>query len=191
MVKEGREGPARGNSSRRSLTEGDFHRLHPKLIAMFRRAGASSEEARDLAQETLLQAHRGLASFHEHSRLDTWVCSIAKHVWLHHWRARGRQKRRLEGTSPGTSAASPEPKERSFDPEDRLIARDMIDHARRAIAALPEAMRRALLLHVHGHKYRAIAVLLGVNENHVSSLIHQAREKIRSRTHGLPASSEP
>ncbi len=44
---------------------------------------------------------------------------------------------------------------------------------------LPEEQQQPLLLLAQGFKYRQIAQLLGVSENRVSSLIHQARKKLR------------
>lgn len=173
---------ARGRSE---ITEEDFSRLYPKLVATFCRKGASPEDARELAQETLLQAHRGLANFEGRSAFDTWVISIGKQQWLKKWRDRGRLKRSAEELSLEAAEVRGQPlAERSH--EERVIAKDQLGRTRQSILKLPQAMRDALTLHVEGHKYRAIAVLLGVSENQVASLIHQARRKLR-REAGDPA----
>ena len=178
-------GKLSGRTARRisEISEDDYRRLQPKLVAAFRRRGATVEDARELAQETLLQAYKSLSSFRGRSALDTWVVSIGKQLWLKNCRDRVRLKRRgkemsLESAELRGQALA----ENSH--EDRVIARDQLARARRSILRLPRAMRDALMLHVKGHKYRAIAALLDVSENQVASLIHQARKKLRREAGG-------
>ena len=170
----GRKGPSR----RRGITEEDYYRLHPKLVGLFRRRGVPPEDARELAQDTLLQAYKNLASFEDRAAFDTWVLSIAKNRWLHHRRDKARMKRSAEEIPLDVAASSGHvPTVNGH--EARVIARDLLSRVRQSMRRLPEAMRQALLLHADGHKYREIASLLGVNVNQVSSLIHQARAKLR------------
>lgn len=176
---------------RREITEEDFHRLHPKLVATFRKSGASAEQARDLSQETLLRAHRGLGAFQGRSEFDTWVVSIAKKVWLQHRRNQSRQRRKAEEVPLEAIQWESEQVAWAQNPEDRMVARDLLAQVRRAIERLPETMRKALILCVCGHKYREIAVLLGIPENRASDLIHQARKKLRREALEQPADSAP
>lgn len=165
---------------RREITEGDFQRLFPRLVALFRRKGASLETARDLAQTTLLEVHKSLASFEERSAFDTWVLGIAKKVWLHHLRDTKREKRDGKEVALETAEAVPVRDQSVASSEERAIWRDLIRRAGEILTALPEQMRQAFQLHVvDGLKYRHIAVLLGISENRVSSLIYQARQKLR------------
>ena len=190
MVVESRRPSGGTQRGRSTITEDDFRRLHPKLVAAFRRKGASPEIARELTQETLLAAHRGVAKFKGQSAFDTWVVSIGKQLWLKDCRDRGRLKRNAEETSLEAAALSGrEPFERSH--EDRVIARDQLARTRRLIRELPRAMREALTLHIEGHRYRAIAVVLKVSENQVASLIHQARRKLRREAGARPADVSP
>jgi RNA polymerase sigma-70 factor (ECF subfamily) len=190
-VREGAEARTEATGEKgdglRRITEEDFFRVQPKLVARFRWLGASREEARDLTQETFLRAQRGLDTFEGRSQLDTWLVSIAKRVWLQNRRDHRRQKRSavevsleiLQGTADVPSAA--------LDLEGDVIARDRLVRAKQAIKELPEAMRQALTLHLEGHKYHRIAALLRVSENQVSSLIHQARQKLRRVVSEQPA----
>lgn len=184
MFKEVRILSGRAAEHRKTITEDDFYRLHPKLVAIFRRQGASPEDARELTQETLMLAHKSLESFQGRSTFDTWVISIAKQTWLKDCRDRGRLKRTsVEEVSFATAELRGQtPYEKSH--EDRAIAKDRLTHLSRSIKELPQSMRDALILHVKGHKYRAIAVLLDLSENRVSSLIHQARRKLRRQAGG-------
>ncbi len=161
------------------ISEQDFHRLHPKLTGHFRRQGASSEEARDLSQETLLRAHKNRHSFEGRSDYDTWVVSIGKLVWLQHGRNQRREKRSGEEIPMEDFQDGQGPTSRGPDPEENAVAGELAARTNESMRALPELMRQALMLFVQGHKYRAIAVLLGTTENKVSSLIYQARAKLR------------
>ncbi len=175
-VGQGKGGNGRG---RREITEEDFRRLHPKLLAAFRQLGCGREESRDLTQETLLRAHRNLGSFRQRAQLDTWVVSIGKKVWLQHVRDQNRLKRSASEISLETARSRPmsAPSIRSH--EAVVIAKDAMARLDRSIRRLPEDMQQALTLHARGHKYREIAGLMGVPENRVSSLIYQARQRLR------------
>ncbi len=164
-----------------SLGKEDYQRLHPKLTAHFRRQGCSGEEARDLVQETLLRTWQSREKFQGRSELDTWVVSIAKTVWLQDARDRGRQKRRAEEVPIETLHAGASPSGGAPGPEAVAVGKDLLARTTQAMRELPEAMRQALKLYLDGHKYRHIAILLGVSENQVSSLIHQARAKLRRK----------
>lgn len=163
------------------ITRDDFDRLHPKLIAIFRRKGVGPEQAEDLVQETFLRMCRSLSTFEGRSALDTWAISIAKNVWLQEGRNQTREKRHAEQVpidDPATSAVFTDP---GVGAEDELQTRERLGRVGRAIARLPEALQQALLLStIHGEKHRVIASLLQTTENGVASLIHQARKKIRS-----------
>ena len=171
--------PADKAPMRKEIEPEDYWRLHPKLISAFCKRGVTREEARELTQETFLQACRGLGSFEERSELDTWVLSIGKRVWLKRLRSRRTQKRNAEElpleaelTNGRTALQSP-----TFESE--VVNQDFLIQVSHSIQKLPEAMRIALLMYARGIKYREIAVQLGIKENRVASLIHQARTKLR------------
>lgn len=160
----------------RTISEVDYRRLCPKLLATFRRVGASEEEARELTQETFLQAWKSRESFDCRAQFDTWVVSIAKRVWLSRLRTAATLKRAVA--------------ERSLDPlsdqgkaapdfESVLLDQDLLHRVARSVDRLPKEMKGALVLYVRGTKYREIADRLKISENRVSSLILQARTKLR------------
>jgi RNA polymerase sigma-70 factor, ECF subfamily len=159
------------------ISPGDVQRLLPKLTANFRRQGVSTDEAKDLAQETLLRAHKGLARFNRDSSFDTWVISIAKHVWLEHRRGQGRQKRAAEEIPLDQLSTPPEAQ---VDLAEHLEVREVLKQVRHAVERLPTLMRHALVMSsILGLKQRTIAAVLQTSENQVASLIFQARAKIK------------
>lgn len=58
-----------------------------KVAGYFRRCGVNEAVAIELAQDTFVQALRGLAQFQGHSKLSTWLWTIARNVLLGHLRA--------------------------------------------------------------------------------------------------------
>lgn len=182
MVDDGRH-PSQGQGPvRAGMTQEDFKRLYPKVVAVLRKAGVSNEEARDLTQTALLEAHRSFPKFEGRSDLDTWVVSIAKNLLLQHRRNRGRLKRAAEEVA--LDDALPVA---SF--EDEIIARDLMKQAYSAIRRLPEEQQQPLVLMARGLKYREIAKILDISENRVSSLIYQARKKLRLELRGATLDS--
>lgn len=68
----------------------------------------------------------------------------------------------------------------SLDPSSELEREDVVVAVRRAIAALPEQQRAALVLaKYHDTPYAEIAEILGSSEKAIKSMIHRAREALR------------
>lgn len=167
-----------------TLSDDDYRRLLRVVASRLERAKVPREVARDLAQETLLRAWKKRHTFKGDSSLDTWVIGISKKVLLQHQRYHGQEKRDAEEVElvddlakpvdqlfPGSTPAA--------DPEQRTIYRAQIAWAKQQIAGLPGEMRLALELRTDGHAYREIARILRVPVTQVSSLLHQARLKLR------------
>lgn len=167
---------------RPGITLEDFERLYPKVVAVLRKKGVSYEDACDLAQTALLEAHKSFHKFQGRSDLDTWVVSIAKNLLLQDLRNRRRQKRSAEEVPLDDSLHA-----EGF--EEQVIARDLMEQACKAIRALPEEQQQPLVLLGRGFKYREIAKILNISENRVSSLIHQARKKLRRELRGRAVDS--
>ena len=167
-----------------AVTIEELWQLFPSLAGVLCGRGLSQQEAEDLAQETLYTAWKSLDRFRRDALLSTWVFGIAKKKWLQWHRDRRRLKRdgievevteQLGETVTGTLLAADE-----AGPEERLLAKERYRAVRDTLPTLPRDMSTALLLHVHqGRSYKEIASLFRSDVNHVSSLIYQARQKLR------------
>lgn len=137
--------------------------------------------AEELAQEVFLRVYRARQSYEPTAKFTTWLYRIATHVALNSLRD-GRHAKRLE---PLESYGQERVRElRSPDPtvEDRLVAEGRQREIRRAIQALPEKQRLAVLLHKYQElDYREIAVTLNCSESAVKSLLYRAYETLRAR----------
>jgi len=129
----------------------DVH--HPRLFRLARRLSRSSEDARDLVQETFLRAARAPGSIptgatHE----EAWLVRVLINICRDRWRQNAvRTRARLNGSIEAEPA---------FNPEPHLIAQALV---RQALQTLPPRRRAILLMYeVEGTTIPAIAKLLGV-----------------------------
>lgn len=130
------------------------------------------DEARDILQDTYVQAFRRLATYRAEAPLEVWLRAIAlgrsidwKRVIL----------RRLKRTSPldeASAACEAEPPELRFESEGAAL--------REAIGKLSRQQRAALLLReLEGRSFHEIAQLLGCAES--TARVHHARARERAR----------
>ena len=131
------------------------------------------EDARDCAQEALLKAWRSIGAYRRDCSLESWLYRICASVCVDFQRRRRR--------------AETEPLEEGFDPPDPAAPPDEAaaqrqerEALRRAIAALPEDMRTALILYaLERKKYEEIAEITGAAVGTVKSRLSRAREKLQ------------
>lgn len=115
--------------------------LAPPLQRYLERYVGDRAVAEELAQETLLRMHRGLASFAGRSSLKTWAIAIANRVAADYLRQPERRTRIVELDE----ADEPVDPERALD--EKLVVGQMNDCIRGVIDSLPESYRAALILH--------------------------------------------
>jgi RNA polymerase sigma-70 factor (ECF subfamily) len=145
-----------------------YERHAVRVYAVVRRIAPDDSLADDWAQETWVRAFRGLSSFRGDSAFGTWVLRIAINSALHEAR---RVRRRWYGEvalDPATAGV-----ERPTEP----VLRTRLE---RALAELPEGMRRILVLHdVEGYDHEEIATILGNRASTCRSQLFKARAKMR------------
>jgi RNA polymerase sigma-70 factor, ECF subfamily len=104
--------------------------------------GLGQAVTEELAQESFLRAFRGLVSFDpDKSAFPTWLFTIAKRLALNE---RARSRERAEHVEAGETRLPAEDARTSA--QDRLESSERRHRVWRALEALPEAMRSALLL---------------------------------------------
>jgi len=161
------------------------------VYACFARRGFSTEECRDLTQETFLRLFQGIAGFRGQSRFETWLFEITTNVWRNEIRNRSALKRDiceigLEEAAPGERRGKGEGPflERSIPPEplEDLLAEERTRVLRDALEELPPQMRRCVRLRLDQDlKFREIAVLMQVSIDTVKSQMAQAKQRLRTR----------
>ena len=110
-----------------------------RVYTLCLRMTGNREDALDLAQETFLNAWRGLSSFQGNSSFSTWVYRLASNACIDFLRKR---KRRQQGESPHSlddeEAPLPEPADPRGSPEEELERRELRRAVERGLQALPD-----------------------------------------------------
>lgn len=177
MVKKNAVG---GSETPAVLSSGEIRRLFTKVFRFLRAKELSHEDAEDLASESVLEASRNLTTFDGRAHLDTWVIGIAKKRFLRFLRDGYRLKR--AGTELSLDDEQPLHHDRlrsKIDPEREITAREQLEDVTAALGRMPELQQQALVLTVRGQSYAEVAELLQTDLTQVSSLVHQARQKLR------------
>ena len=153
-----------------------------RVYTLCLRMTGDREDALDLAQETFLNAWRGLSSFHGNSSFSTWVYRLASNACIDFLRKR---KRRQQGEAPlsldDDEAPLPQPADPRGTPEDELERRELRRAVERGLQALPEHHRQVLIMReLSGLSYQEIGAVLNLDLGTVKSRIARARMALKN-----------
>lgn len=144
--------------------------LAPHLARLWRYGlslSGARDVAEDLVQATCLRAIERADQFQPGTRLDRWLFSILRSIWLNESRA--RRVRAGQGILDASEALS-------FDGAHEIETNISAGQVLKAIGALPSAQRETVLLvYVEGYSYREAAELLGAPIGTVMSRLAAAR----------------
>lgn len=143
-----------------------------------------TEAAKDLVQETFLNAYRGFKNFRGDAQISTWLYTIASRACLRMRRRRkGAPERELSldefiPTSDGEFRLQI-PVE-GLNPEDALQNKQLREALDTAIGKLPKKYKMALVLRdMEGLSAKEVGAIMGLSERAVKSRLHRARLFVR------------
>lgn len=142
------------------------------------------DEADDVTQEVFLRLWTEAGRFRpQAARLSTWLHRIAHNLCIDRLRRRTRELPVGDEVEPGAEASAPVTAAvEDAVPDVALARRRDIDVLRRALAALPERQRSALLLtHYQELPNRDVAAILGLSVDALESLLARARRSVRAQ----------
>jgi RNA polymerase sigma-70 factor (ECF subfamily) len=146
-----------------------YQRHAGRVYAVVRRLAGEDALAEDWAQDAWLRAIRALPTFRGDAAFTTWLHRIAVNSALHGRRSRERRTGRETPMDDEVLSVRPQ--------GDRALLRLQLE---RAMARLPEGMRRVLVLHdVEGYTHEEIGEMLGVTAGTCKSQLFKARGKMR------------
>ena len=159
-----------------------------KLERLLSRYVRDAAEVEDVAQEAFIKAYRALPGFRGDSAFYTWLYRIGINTAKNYLVAQGRRV----PTSTGFDAEEAE----GFDdaallrdintPESLLMTKQIGETVNAAMAALPEELRRAIMLReIDGLSYEEIAATMDCPIGTVRSRIFRAREAVAGRLRPL------
>jgi len=145
-------------------------RSHQAILGRLAMALLGSQaDADEAVQETLLRAHRGMASYRAEGSIKAWLCGIARHVCAHMLETRRRGRELLEIVPVEGEA------------RDAFATRRRARVLRDALEKLKPSEREALVLrYVTDLSHREIALACGLDEAAARKRISRALERLRS-----------
>lgn len=152
---------------------------HEKQVYRFGlRMCGSEEDAKEVLQETLLAAFRGLHAFRGEAGLSTWLYQVARTHCMRSRRTRVGAPKELQSLD--SPAAQGVAAEEGGAPDARAHAKQMGEVLQAAILALPEPAREVLILRdVEGLSAEEAAQVVGIEVRALKSRLHRARLQLR------------
>lgn len=155
-------------------------RWQRKIRGAVYRVVRSEEEAQDICQEAFLKAYRGLSSFKGEARFSSWLYQIA--INLSRDRLRRRKTRNWVSLDDLDEAPPPGSPRVPAEGERWVQALEIREQLARAVAALPEEQREAVILKEYqGLTFPEIAEIQGVPVSTVKTRLYRGLSVLRER----------
>ena len=183
-----RQDASDGAAPNGGLDTAAFDRLYrdhvDRIFRFAQRLCGQVDDAKDLVQDTFLNAYRGLKHFRGDAQPSTWLYTIATNL------ARDRHRRQLRRPQVSLDAAN-ESSETTLrerlestapSPPETLQAEERAAAVRAAVSELPEDLRTALILVEYEDRSQAeIAAVLECSVKAVEMRLYRARQQLRER----------
>ncbi|HEX9672827.1 MAG TPA: sigma-70 family RNA polymerase sigma factor [Burkholderiales bacterium] len=164
-------------------------RLTDRLYGTALRLTRNSDDAEDLVAETVAKAWAKLGELSDPQSFDAWIQRILSNTFVSEWRHRRASPEVAMELEPEDGGDEPfslyEKLHQPFllwwtTPEEEVIAKLLREDIDRALHALPDAFRIAIVLvDVEGYSYGEAAELLGVPIGTVRSRLARARAQLQ------------
>ena len=154
------------------------------LVNFLYRMVRNTAVAEDLAQEVFIRVYRAREEYAPSAKFTTWMFRIATNLALNS--VRDNRHRQMEISMDQTIDTGEDEQQtlqvpdRAPNVEQELVARSRAEIIMKAIHALPEKQRAAVLLHKYQElDYDEIARVLECSESALKSLLFRAYETLR------------
>jgi RNA polymerase sigma-70 factor, ECF subfamily len=158
-----------------------------RVFATLLRHVRDEHKARDLAQETFIQAFRAIHTYEDRAKFSTWLYRIALNLLTSQHRADVALKRGGGNAKASLDAEGmPEPDAVVRGPAENVAAAEIGVIVREAIETLDEEYKSVVILRdLQGLSYEEVAEVLGLAPGTVRSRLHRGREKLREKLRHL------
>ena len=134
------------------------------------------DEAEDLAQDIFLKVFKSLDTFDRRANFQTWLISVSRNLCIDHYRSVRKER---ETINRDVDASELSPASQNEGPIAAIEQRDRVILLRQALAALPESLRKAVLMRdIQERSYQEIADTLRLPEGTVKSRINRGRTEL-------------
>ncbi len=128
--------------------------------------------AEEITQETFFKALRSLDQFRGDSSMKSWLCAIAKNIWIS-----GQRKKKVQPLDDASTLPDP-----GISPEESIIRQDESMRIHRLLHRLDEPYREVFTLRTLGQlSFRDIGELFGKSENWACVVYHRARTRLKEK----------
>ena len=168
MTKSEKEGERvkRKNKMTDEILCAEYSAVYHYVLSLCR----NEAEASDITQEAFLKALSAKESFSGESSLYTWLCAIAKRIWLNRLK---KQKREVSDTEPLVKMSSDENVESS------VLKKEASLEIHRILHQMNDPYKEVFSLRVFGElSFSDIAHLFSKSESWARVTYHRARKKI-------------
>ena len=157
----------------------NYYQEYSKKVYLFLMSMCHDPDvAEELTQETFYQAIKSINKFRGECSVYTWLCRIAKNMWLRELERRKRHKdsEYFEDNQKYISEIC----EDDETPEEKLIAKEgKIDILKR-LHSLPETEKEIILLRASGElSFREIGEIFDKTENWARVTYYRAKQKLK------------
>ena len=158
-----------------------------KIVNLVMRYVRDPEQALDISQEAFIKAYRALPRFRGDSAFYTWLYRIAVNTAKNYLAAQRRRPMDIELDMQDPDQYGLHAKLKETDtPEAIALSQEMQDTLERAIEALPDDLRTAIILReLDGMSYEEIAQTMDCPVGTVRSRIFRARDAIAKKVGAL------
>ncbi|SMO60042.1 RNA polymerase sigma factor [Melghirimyces algeriensis] len=168
-------------TQKKSMTDEFLERLQEHRRYLYHiayRLTGNTEDAKDLMQETLWQAHRKSNKYVYEKSLKAWLRTMMTNRFRDQKRKKSLKLVALEDAF----IQSEPPHSVSNSVEEQVEQRMMLEQVKDEIQDLPDIYRRVVLLrHFHGYSYSEISQVLDIPEGTVKTQLFRARKMLKER----------
>lgn len=172
------------------------HKYQGLVLSLVRRyLGSRYPGVDDVGQQVFVRIYRSRHTYEPRAQVKTWIYSIAVNACLNEIRSQRAEKRRSQRTftavfgdrADDDAEGGPDLGDPSAEaPHAHLEQSEVADRVRRAVDALPEQQRLALVLtRFHHCSYEDVAASMHTTVPAVKSLLTRARDHLKRRLSDL------
>lgn len=152
------------NDNENICFEAEYEAVYRYTLSLCR----NETEAQDITQDAFLKAMQAKNGFRGNSSVYTWLCAIAKNIWLQRMRKESRLVS-MEGELP----------ERGTSLEEKITNEDTAMQIHKFLHIIEEPYKEVFSLRVFGQlSFAKIAELFGKTESWARVTYHRARKQI-------------
>jgi RNA polymerase sigma-70 factor (ECF subfamily) len=163
------------------------NRCHRQAYNIAYRLTGNHADAEDLTQESFLRAFRFFDRYNREMPFENWLYRIMSRVFIDELRKRPKYKTQsldqpLYTGDNGDADVMLEIPDLESNPEQMTLCDTLDEHLQRALNALPEEFRVAVILaDIEGLSYEEIAETMNCSLGTVRSRLHRGRKLLRQR----------